>query len=87
MPTTVRFYSSDDANNPKPENFSADSDFETYHNNRWNAYTRLNCAEDILMLILSELNTIMNFHVHMFIPMDINYLDRLKAEKYLKLLN
>ena len=78
------FYSSDDANNPKPENFSADSDFETYHNNRSTRIRDLIEAEDSISY--ADFKRIKYDHElprpYVYSWMDINYLDRLKAEKY-----
>ena len=77
------FYSSDDANNPKPENFSADSDFETYHNNRSTRIRDLIEAEDSISY--ADFKRIKYDHElprpYVYSWMDINYLDRLKAEK------
>ena len=78
------FYSSDDANNPKPENFSADSDFETYHNNRSTRIRDLIEAEDSISY--ADFKRIKYDHElprpYVYSWMDINYLDRLNAEKY-----
>ena len=40
------FYSSDESNNPNPDNFSKDANFETYHNNRSTRLMQLIEAEE-----------------------------------------
>ena len=78
------FFSSDNANNPKPENFSVDSDFETYHNNRSTRIRDLIEAEDSISY--ADFKRIKYDHElprpYVYSWMDINYLDRLNAEKY-----
>ena len=78
------FFSSDDANNPKPENFSVDSDFETYHNNRSTRIRDLIEAEDSISY--ADFKRIKYDHElprpYVYSWMDINHLDRLNAEKY-----
>ena len=78
------FFSSDNANNPKPENFSVDSNFETYHNNRSTRIRDLIEAEDSISY--ADFKRIKYDHElprpYVYSWMDINHLDRLNAEKY-----
>lgn len=78
------FYSSDEANNPKAEDYSKDSNFETYHNNRSTRLMKLIEAEE--RVSYEDFKRIKYDHQlprpYTYSWMDINHLDRLAAEKY-----
>lgn len=78
------FYSSDSLNNPQREKFSEDMRFETYHNNR---STRLHeLLEEKEKLDYADFKRIKYDHQlphpYNYNWMDINYLDKLDAQKY-----
>jgi acyl-homoserine-lactone acylase len=78
------FFSSDEANNPSKEDFSADMNFETYHNNRSTRIKNLIEAEDKISYAdfkrIKYDNQLPKPYVYSW--MNINYLDLMDAAKY-----
>ena len=78
------FYSSDELNNPNPEDFSKDANFETYHNNRSTRLMNLIEAED--KVSYADFKRIKYDHQlpkpFVYSWMNINYLEKMNADKY-----
>ena len=78
------FYSSDELNNPNPEDFSKDANFETYHNNRSTRLMNLIEAED--KVSYTDFKRIKYDHQlpkpFVYSWMNINYLEKMNADKY-----
>ena len=78
------FFSSDDANNPNPDDYAKAANFETYHNNRSTRLMQLIEAEDKVSYAdfkrIKYDNQLPKPFVYSW--MNINYLERMEADKY-----
>ncbi len=78
------FFSSDSVNNPNPDHYSKDANFETYHNNRSTRLRNLIEAED--KVSYDDFKRIKYDHQlpkpFAYSWMNINYLDKMDPDKY-----
>ncbi len=78
------FFSSDEANNPNPDNYAKAANFETYHNNRSTRLMHLIEAEDKVSYAdfkrIKYDNQLPKPFVYSW--MNINYLEKMEADQY-----
>ena len=78
------FFSSDESNNPSPDDFSKDANFETYHNNRSTRLMNLIEAEDKMSYV--DFKRIKYDHQlpkpFVYSWMNINYLEKMNANQF-----
>ena len=78
------FFSSDESNNPSPDDFSKDANFETYHNNRSTRLMNLIEAED--KVSYADFKRIKYDHQlpkpFVYSWMNINYLEKMNADQF-----
>jgi len=81
------FFSSDESNNPSPDDFSKDANFETYHNNRSTRLMNLIEAED--KVSYADFKRIKYDHQlpkpFVYSWVNINYLEKMNADQFPKI--